>query len=323
MTRQYTIQMAGGVARNPLVRLAKPVDLAIAADEHIAIVGPNGAGKSLLVDMLTGKYPLRDGSLAYDFSPSPTATVYDNIKYIAFRDTYGSADANYYYQQRWNAHDQEEVPTVRELLGKVPDKLDGQAKRTLFDMFRLEPLLDKKIILLSSGELRKFQLAKSLLTSPRVLIMDNPFIGLDAATRASLGELLEQLAGTGKLQIILVLSMLDDVPPFITHVVPVADKVVGPKGGAEGRTPDLPGHFPRTRQGQSLDKPAAKHCGAALHAHQLYFGRGGKAEPREHPLRRPHHLERLGLDGDAWRQVGIERRKRGRQVHLAELSMCR
>ena len=59
--------------------------------------------------------------------------------------------------------------------------------------------------------------------------MDNPFIGLDAATRASLGELLEQLAGTGKLQIILVLSMLDDVPPFITHVVPVADKVVGPK----------------------------------------------------------------------------------------------
>ena len=229
MTRQYTIQMAGGVARNPLVRLAKPVDLAIAADEHIAIVGPNGAGKSLLVDMLTGKYPLRDGTLAYDFSPSPTATVYDNIKYIAFRDTYGSADANYYYQQRWNAHDQEEVPTVRELLGKVPDKLDGQAKRTLFDMFRLEPLLDKKIILLSSGELRKFQLAKSLLTSPRVLIMDNPFIGLDAATRASLGELLEQLAGTGKLQIILVLSMLDDVPPFITHVVPVANKVVGPK----------------------------------------------------------------------------------------------
>ena len=86
MTRQYTIQMAGGVARNPLVRLAKPVDLAIAADEHIAIVGPNGAGKSLLVDMLTGKYPLRDGSLAYDFSPSPTATVYDNIKYIAFRE---------------------------------------------------------------------------------------------------------------------------------------------------------------------------------------------------------------------------------------------
>ena len=44
---------------------------------------------------------------------------------------------------------------------------------------------DKKIILLSSGELRKFQLTKTLLTAPRILIMDNPFIGLDAATRVN------------------------------------------------------------------------------------------------------------------------------------------
>lgn len=32
--------------------------------------------------------------------PSATQTLYDNVKYIAFRDTYGAADANYYYQQR-------------------------------------------------------------------------------------------------------------------------------------------------------------------------------------------------------------------------------
>lgn len=51
--------------------------------------------------------------------PSLTKTAYDNIKYIAFRDTYGSADANYYYQQRWNAHDQEDAPLVREVLGEV------------------------------------------------------------------------------------------------------------------------------------------------------------------------------------------------------------
>lgn len=234
MIQQHTIRIMGGVARNPLVRLAQPVDLDILANEHIAIVGPNGAGKSLLVDMLTGKYPLREGTLEYDFTPSPTTTVYDNIKYIAFRDTYGSADANYYYQQRWNAHDQDEVPTVRELLGNVPERLSGQTRQTLFEMFRLEPLLDKKIILLSSGELRKFQLAKSLLTFPRILIMDNPFIGLDATTRASLNKLLEQLAGLGKLQIILVLSMLDDVPAFITHVIPVSDKVV--KGKVERQT---------------------------------------------------------------------------------------
>ena len=44
-----------------------------------------------------------------------------------------------------------------------------------------------------SGELRKFQLTKTLLTAPRVLIMDNPFIGLDAPTRELLFSLLERL----------------------------------------------------------------------------------------------------------------------------------
>ena len=85
------------------------------------------------------------------------------MKYIAFRDTYGAADTNYYYQQRWNAHDQDETPDVREMLGEIKDE---QLKNELFELFRIEPLLDKKIILLSSGELRKFQLTKTLLTAP-------------------------------------------------------------------------------------------------------------------------------------------------------------
>lgn len=226
MILQNTIHIAGGVVRNPLVRLAEPVTLDFMAGEHIAIVGPNGAGKSLLVDMLTGKYPLREGELTYDFSPSPTKTVYDNIKYIAFRDTYGSADANYYYQQRWNAHDQEDAPEVREMLGEVKEEA---LKQQLFELFRIEPLLDKKIILLSSGELRKFQLTKTLLTAPRILVMDNPFIGLDAPTRELLFNLLEQLTRLGSLQIVLVLSMLDDIPSFITHVVPVEGMKAGEK----------------------------------------------------------------------------------------------
>ena len=224
--QQYTIHIAGGVARNPLVRLAQPVSLDFLAGEHIAIVGPNGSGKSLLVDMLTGKYPLREGELAYDFSPSTTKTVYDNIKYIAFRDTYGSVDANYYYQQRWNTHDQEDTPEVRDLLGEVKNDVLTQQ---LFELFRIEPMLDKKIILLSSGELRKFQLAKTLLTAPRILIMDNPFIGLDASTRELLFNLLNGLAHMDSLQIILILSMMDDIPSFITHVVPVDNMIVGEK----------------------------------------------------------------------------------------------
>ena len=226
MIRQHTIHLQGGVARQPQVRLAAPVTLDFLAGEHIALVGPNGAGKSFLVDMLTGKSPLREGELTYDFAPSAATTVYENVKYIAFRDSYGSADAHYYYQQRWNAHDQEETPDVREVLGTVPDTPLGER---LFRFFGIGAMLGKRLIHLSSGELRKFQLAKALLTSPRILILDNPFIGLDAPTRALLSALLEELARMEALQLILVLSMPEDVPDFVTHVVPVAGLTVGPK----------------------------------------------------------------------------------------------
>ena len=213
-----TISIEGGIVRNPQVRLREPINLSFIPGEHIAVVGPNGAGKSLLIDTLLGKYPLKEGRVEYDFSPSPTNMIYDNVKYIAFRDTYGAADANYYYQQRWNAHDQDDAPEVREMLGEIKDPA---LKEELFELFRIEPMLDKKIILLSSGELRKFQLTKTLLTSPRVLIMDNPFIGLDAPTRELLFTLLERLTKMSSVQIVLILSMMDDVPSFITHVIPV------------------------------------------------------------------------------------------------------
>ena len=231
MTEQsYTIRLTEAVARHPQVRLASPVSLEWKPGEHVAIVGPNGAGKSLLVDMLTGKYPLMSGSVEYDFRPSVRQAVYENVKYIAFRDTYGSADANYYYQQRWNAHDQDDAPSVRELLGSYEDSDDV---RRLFALFRLDALMDKPVILLSSGELRKFQLAKALLGAPRVLIMDNPFIGLDAPTRALLADLLGQLARLGTLQIVVVLSVERDIPSFVTHVVPVGGRRVEEKVPAD------------------------------------------------------------------------------------------
>lgn len=223
---QHTITLSQAIARNPQLRLAAPVDLQLNDGEQLAIVGPNGAGKSLLVDLLTGKLPLLEGFPTYDFRPSASTMAFDNIKYIAFRDTYGSVDANYYYQQRWNQTEQDDVPLVRELLGRCTNE---EVRNRLFRLFGLEPLFDKKIILLSSGELRKFQLTKALLTSPRILIMDNPFIGLDAATRQMLSQLMEELTQQLPLQIVLVLSMMEDVPAFITHVVPVEGMRVGGK----------------------------------------------------------------------------------------------
>ncbi|WP_025017407.1 ATP-binding cassette domain-containing protein [Phocaeicola sartorii] len=223
---QNIIAIEDGVTRHPQYRMKEPVNMTLAAGEHIAVVGRNGAGKSILIDTITGRWPLLMNEVKYDFSPSSSKMAYENIKYIAFRDSYGDADGNYYYQQRWNAHDLDETPLVRDLL---PEAADSALKKALYELFGMESMLDKHIILLSSGELRKFQLTKTLLSNPRVLIMDNPFIGLDAKTRDQLHVLLGELTKVTHLQVILILSKSDDIPSFITHVIPVEDRICGKK----------------------------------------------------------------------------------------------
>lgn len=233
---QKIIEIHHGVTRMPAWRMREPVDFESLDGEHIAIVGPNGGGKTMLVDMLIGRHPLLMVDPAYDFAPNTKKLVSDNIKYITFRDSYGDSDGSYYLQQRWNQHDiDEKTPTVGRLLEEAyrisgDDTLEHrQLKEQLYEMFAINHLMDKYIILLSSGELRKFQLIKTLLSEPRVLIMDNPFIGLDSETREQLKGVLKELSEIRALQIILVLSKTDDIPEFITHIVSVDNMTVNPK----------------------------------------------------------------------------------------------
>ena len=122
-------------------------------------------------------------------------------KYITFRDSYGSyGDRNFFMQQRWNLF----------TLENDPPSVDG-----------------KPLVTLSSGELRKYQLRRALQSGPEILVIDNPYIGLDPQARKVLTRQLTELAATTTL--VLVLSRVAEIPPFITHVIPVADGEAGEK----------------------------------------------------------------------------------------------
>ena len=178
-----------------------------------AIVGRNGSGKTLYVDKMRKQM------------------ASDKVRYIAFRDSYGVAtDQAYYLQLRWNQHDIDaETPNTGQLLEQAflltgadtPERRRWQ--QHVYSMFDMEPFLDKYIITLSSGELRKFQLAKTLLTQPETLILDNPFIGLDSMMRDQLRELLRLLADERQLEVILVVSRQEDVPDYVTNVITIGD----------------------------------------------------------------------------------------------------
>ena len=163
------------------------------------IIGPNGCGKTQKVEQ------------EYRFDQK-----------LNFRDSYGVADGEYYLQQRWNSCDYDLVPTVRESLKVYPD---GPQRDELLERFGLSALLDKEIILLSSGELRKLQLTKALLRKGSRLIIDNPFIGLDAAARQSLNDVLRDISKEGQPELVLVLSREGDIPDY-------ADRIVRMDGGA-------------------------------------------------------------------------------------------
>lgn len=177
------------------------------------IAGKNGSGKTLYIDQLR------------------KTLASDRVRYIAFTDSYGvNVDGQYYLQLRWNQHDiDHETPTVGELLERAYHLAgdDNEERRNLqqhlYELFHMAPLLDKYIISLSSGELRKFQLTKTLFANPRLLIMDNPFIGLDAETRNQLSDLLLMLVHERDMDIMLVLSKTDGIPPYVTEVIEVKD----------------------------------------------------------------------------------------------------
>ena len=209
------IEIINGVARHPDYRLPEPVNFVLHEGEQLVILGPNGSGKTKLVNTIIGRYPLLMNEVRYDFGEYNHRMVCENIHYMAFRDSYGDADGSYYYQQRWHSQDVELSPAVRDVLPEAGDEYTA----SLYADFAIDTLLDKQLVMLSSGELRRLQIVKALLTAPRVLIMDNPFIGLDAATRTLLAELLKRLIAERGLQLILVVSREEDVPDFVTRIV--------------------------------------------------------------------------------------------------------
>ena len=211
--RRTLISLDGGVISNPLRRLPDPVSFQLRQGECIAVVGPVGSGKSTLLKMITGGFYLREGTLRLDLDDES----YRAIHFVEFDNAYSTTETQYYHQQRWQAFEREASPLAGELLGAAGQEAGEGWQQRLFEILNIGPLLGKEIITLSSGELRRFSIARALLQRPQVLVLESPFIGLDPPTRQVLCNLLEQVLNTLGISIIMTLTDPNRIPSVVTH----------------------------------------------------------------------------------------------------------
>lgn len=220
--KKVIVDIKNVVTRLPELQFTAPLNWQIEEGQQWAVIGPNGAGKTLIADVMQRKFAFKTGEVRFEAEGKAS----EWIKSIAFKDIYSLTDCkNTYYQQRWHSTETEEIPTVEQLL---KEHIGTPELQQVLALFKIEELLAKKLIYLSSGELRKFLIVRTLLSRPRILILDNPFIGLDAPSRGLLLDMLQQMTCLKNVQIVLLLSNPDDIPPMITHVLPVYNRTCYP-----------------------------------------------------------------------------------------------
>jgi molybdate transport system ATP-binding protein len=190
------------------------LDWVINSGEHWLITGESGSGKTSLAKAIAGliKY---NGTLAvhFNFASRAPAIAYYVANWYQFKDLEGQS--NFYYQQRYNHQAFEVTSTVLAEL----EEFGRKQGLSLVDMERplealdLKGLLSSSLIQLSSGEHKKLQLVKALWLKPQLLILDQPYNGLDKASRINLNVLLDELPDYGS-QLILV-SNDSEIPSCI------------------------------------------------------------------------------------------------------------
>lgn len=185
------------------VTLQNNISLEWEQGQQWCVVGATGSGKTTLLKAIAGllfvpnsnvrfpkleryKSEMNSGKMVSDFISFVPQEVKIPSGYIS----------DLYYQKRYYSTEQDDVPTVREILMNVPGYDDATIEDVL-GVMSLSHLLDQPFVQLSNGQTRRLMIAIALLKQPKILILDNPYTGLDQPSRLSLNKHLMSLIKTG------------------------------------------------------------------------------------------------------------------------------
>jgi molybdate transport system ATP-binding protein len=199
----------------------------INSNEHWAILGPNGSGKTTFAKSLFGAVPVVRGNIIFHFASKDrqnAAAKANAIGYVSpelHRDIIEREDLEDDFREFSGKIN--EITTVKQIiLDKRINSADGaQVKKRLKAIAKkigIEALLERDIRSLSIGEMNTALIAKALIKRPKLLILDEPFDGLDEPSRNALARIINDLMGEN-MQVILITHRFAEMVPNITHVL--------------------------------------------------------------------------------------------------------
>ncbi len=201
--------------------------------EQWVVWGANGAGKSTLARTLMGHMPVVQGEVVRHYLDDPVVAAGRRPMALVSSEQY-----HHLFQRegllgemRHFSGRLQDRTLARDLLilqnGTVP-AASAHRERVL-SAFDLGVLLDKPMDALSSGEMRKLLLVRALLPDPCLLILDEPFNGLDTVSREQLEAVLRRLAEAGT-QLVLITHRLEEIGDLFSHVLHLANGRVAWQG---------------------------------------------------------------------------------------------
>jgi ABC-2 type transport system ATP-binding protein len=198
------------------VEAVRGIDFEVAPGEVFGLLGPNGAGKSTTVGMLTTTIAPTSGSAHLaGFDVVTDAIAARRVSSVVFQDPVVdrslSGRRNLEIHARlWNVAHSE---TSRRM-GDVTDALG------------LAAVVDRSVASYSGGQRRRLEIARALVSSPRVLFLDEPTVGLDPRIRHELLDLIAGLRAREEMTILLTTHYLDEAERLCDRIAIVHEGLI-------------------------------------------------------------------------------------------------
>ncbi|EMB44655.1 ABC transporter ATP-binding protein [Treponema denticola] len=184
------------------VKALTDISFKIENNENVAIVGKNGSGKSTLIKIISGILRPTSGEILFNHK-----NIYENQKEYKRNIGVIFGQRSQLYQ---NMIFRESLELFR-LIYKIEKNEANKRLNTLIDLFKLENLLKKPIREMSLGQKMKCEIALVLFHNPKILLLDEPTIGLDLEVKEQFYNLIKTYKQSNDIILILISHNSDDI----------------------------------------------------------------------------------------------------------------